>query len=60
MLLIGLLGLAAFTLLFAFSEIMALLITARFAQVKATRSLFPANLILIPQKNGQQLLAIAA
>ncbi|MGG1658803.1 MFS transporter [Brevibacillus sp. NRS-1366] len=47
MLLVGLLGLAASTLLFAFSETMALLITARFVQGIAAAATWPTALALL-------------
>ncbi|WP_289135708.1 MFS transporter [uncultured Brevibacillus sp.] len=57
MLLIGLLGLAASTLLFAFSESMTLLITARFVQGISAAATWPTALALLadlfpPQKRG--------
>ena len=57
MLLFGLLGLAASTLLFAFSESMVLLITARFVQGISAAATWPTALALLadlfpPQKRG--------
>ena len=57
MLLIGLLGLAVSTLLFAFSESMVLLITARFVQGISAAATWPTALALLadlfpPQKRG--------
>ncbi|MGG4497140.1 MFS transporter [Brevibacillus reuszeri] len=57
MLLIGLFGLAASTLLFAFSESMTLLITARFVQGISAAATWPTALALLadlfpPQKRG--------
>ncbi|MBY0088294.1 MFS transporter [Brevibacillus brevis] len=63
MLLVGLLGLAASTLLFAFSETMALLITARFVQGIAAAATWPTALALLadlfPSKMRGAVMGIA-